>query len=210
MPQFGLSVRCGQDAVVQVSRRTRETAIQATFSLAPGECSCRSGIGFLDHMIQQLVFHARWSLQLECSGDLQVDDHHSVEDTALVLGMAIHEAVKQLSSSSRIERFGLAMAPMDDALTRAVVDFSGRPWACVALGTRREMLGELSCENITHFFNSLALAMKINLHIDVLRGENDHHRVESAFKACALAIRQALMVNETDQPANCGSTKGVL
>jgi len=169
-----------------------------------GRAEVESGIGFLDHMLTSLAKHARFDLALSCDGDLAVDDHHTVEDCALALGQALDKA---LGERRGVARFGSAHAPLDEALARAVVDLSGRPCAVIELGLVREMLGELACENIPHFFASLATTGRLALHLDVLRGANDHHRAEAAFKALALALRQAVRVEGPDEVP---STKGVL
>jgi imidazoleglycerol-phosphate dehydratase len=188
-----------------VSRKTLETAIEVALDLdGSGKAEVASGIGFLDHMLAALAKHARFDLTLKCQGDLEVDDHHSVEDCALALGQALDQA---LGERRGIARFGSAYAPLDEALARAVVDLSGRPCAVVELGLRREALGTLACENVAHFFASLATAGRMALHVDVLRGANDHHRAEAAFKAVALALRQAVRIEGPDQVP---STKGVL
>ena len=163
-----------------------------------------SGIGFLDHLLSTLAFHAGWDLELECSGDLQVDDHHSAEDCALALGAAVDQA---LGDRGGIARFGWAYAPLDEALARAVVDLSGRPWPQVDLAFERQAIGGLATENVGHFLGSLATAARAAVHVDVVRGSNDHHRAEAAFKALALALRQALATRESEQVP---STKGVL
>jgi imidazoleglycerol phosphate dehydratase HisB len=188
-----------------VARKTNETDIEVTVSLdGSGQIDIATGIGFLDHMLGTLCKHARFDVRLRCKGDLEIDDHHSSEDCALALGQAIDQA---LGERRGIERFGDAYAPLDEALARAVVDLSGRPWPEVSLGLKRERLGQLSCESITHVLQSLAIAMRCALHVDVLKGDNDHHRAESAFKACALALRRAVTrTGSTDVP----STKGVL
>ena len=155
-------------------------------------------------MLGALAKHARFDLTLRCQGDLEVDDHHTVEDCALALGQALDQA---LGERRGIARFGSAYAPLDEALARAVVDLSGRPCAVVELALEREALGSSSCENVAHFFVSLATAGRMALHVDVLRGANDHHRAEAAFKATALALRQAVRVEGPDQVP---STKGVL
>jgi imidazoleglycerol phosphate dehydratase HisB len=187
-----------------VERTTRETRISCRLNLdGAGEVAIATGIGFLDHLLTALAFHAGWDLELECSGDLEVDDHHTAEDCALALGEAIDTA---LGDRAGIVRFGSAFAPLDEALARCVIDLSGRPWPQVDLGLRREMLGGLACENVGHVLQSLAMAARCALHVDVLRGDNDHHRAEAAFKATALALRQATA------PAAGGirSTKGTL
>ncbi|KAI9772931.1 MAG: imidazoleglycerol-phosphate dehydratase [Geoglossum simile] len=165
-----------------------------------------SGIGFLDHMVHALAKHAGWSLSLHCRGDLHIDDHHTAEDTFLALGAAFKQA---LGTMTGLRRFGHAYAPLDEALSRAVVDLSNRPYSVVALGLRREKLGELSTEMLPHVLASWAQAAGVTLHVDCLRGDNDHHRAESAFKALALAIREAtgrVAGRENEVP----STKGVL
>ena len=188
-----------------VARDTNETRVEATINLdGDGSATISTGVGFLDHMLQALAKHGRLDLSLSCDGDLHIDDHHTAEDCALTLGQALDEA---LGDKRGISRFGHAYAPLDEALARAVVDFSGRPFAKIDLGLRREALGGLACENVTHFISSLAVAAKATFHVDVLRGENDHHRSEAAFKALALALRQAVAL---DGSAEIPSTKGVL
>jgi len=190
----------------RVSRKTLETDVTVELALdGSGRAQVASGIGFLDHMLGALARHARFDLELRCAGDLEIDDHHTVEDCALALGQALDQA---LGERRGIARFGSAFAPLDEALARAVVDLSGRPCAVVELGLAREALGQLACENLVHFFVSLATTGRMALHVDVLRGINDHHRAEAAFKAAALALRQAVRLEgPTDQVP---STKGVL
>jgi len=187
-----------------INRQTRETKITGTLVLdGTRRINVTTGIGFLDHLLTTLAYHAGWDLDLECRGDLEVDDHHTAEDCALTLGAALDEA---LGDRSAIARFGHAYAPLDEALARTVVDLSGRPWPEVDLGLSRERLGALACENISHVLQSLAISARCSLHVDVLRGSNDHHRAEAAFKATALALRQAVTITGDDVP----STKGVL
>lgn len=188
-----------------IRRTTRETEITAELNLdGTGVAQVQTGIGFLDHLLTALALHARLDLRLTCRGDLDVDDHHTAEDCALALGSALDQA---LGDRAGIARFGNAYAPLDEALARAVVDCSGRPFAKAALGLRREQLGTLSCENIGHVISSLATAARLTVHVDVLRGENDHHRAEAAFKALALALRMAVT---RDGSRSVPSTKGVL
>jgi imidazoleglycerol-phosphate dehydratase len=189
----------------KVARETLETRFAVELALdGSGQSEVACGIGFLDHMLGALARHARFDLKLSCKGDLEIDDHHTVEDCALALGQALDQALGQRRG---IARFGSAFAPLDEALARAVVDLSGRPCAVVELGLEREALGQLACENVPHFFTSLATTGRMALHLDVLRGGNDHHRAEAAFKATALALRQAVRVEGPDQVP---STKGVL
>lgn len=190
-----------------VTRRTAETEVAVDLRLdGEGRCDVRTGVGFLDHLLSTLARHARFDLTLTCTGDLAVDDHHTAEDCALALGTALDRA---LGERRGIERFGWALAPLDEALARAVVDLSGRPFAAVSLGLEREMLGALSCENVPHVLRTLAAAARATLHVDVLRGENDHHRAEAAFKAAALALRQAVASSGfSDVPSLKGTLGG--
>jgi imidazoleglycerol phosphate dehydratase HisB len=188
-----------------VSRETRETKIELALRLdGEGRSSVTTGVGFLDHLLATLALHARFDLDLSCQGDLQVDDHHTAEDCALALGEALDRA---LGTRAEIARFGWAFAPLDEALARAVVDLSGRPFARVVLDLERDRLGGLACENVGHILSSLAAAARLTLHVDVLEGDNDHHRAEAAFKALALALRQAVAL---DGGAGVPSTKGSL
>ncbi|MEM6366437.1 MAG: imidazoleglycerol-phosphate dehydratase HisB [Planctomycetota bacterium] len=192
------------DFTSSTQRTTKETDIQIELDLyGSGQTEIETGIGFLDHMLTALAFHSGMNLKLVCRGDLHIDDHHTAEDCALALGSAIDEA---LGARRGIERFGFAYAPLDEALARSVVDLSGRPWPEIHLDLQREMIGTWACENITHFFQSLAMTLKCSLHVDVLRGTNDHHKAEAAFKSLAKALRQALVRTSGAVP----STKGVL
>ena len=187
-----------------VERKTKETDISLSVNIdGSGVSEISTGIGFLDHMLTALSKHGRMDLTLSCKGDLHVDDHHSVEDCGIVLGQAMKAALGDLRG---ITRYGYAYAPLDESLSRAVVDISGRPFADVNLNLQRERIGNLSCEMLPHFLSSFATSAAITLHVDVLKGENDHHRAESAFKALALALRTAFKREGTDIP----STKGVL
>ncbi|MEC9442311.1 MAG: imidazoleglycerol-phosphate dehydratase HisB [Myxococcota bacterium] len=188
-----------------IERKTRETEIRVQLDLdGSGSAKISTGLGFLDHMLEALAKHARLDLELACAGDLHIDDHHTVEDCALALGQALDQA---LGDRSGIARFSHAYAPLDEALARVVIDLSGRPWPEVHIGFTREKIGDVATENLTHFFESLAMTARCALHVDVLRGKNDHHRAEAAFKALALALRQAVA---RDASAGIPSTKGVL
>ena len=187
-----------------VERKTKETDISLSVNIdGSGVSEISTGIGFLDHMLTALSKHGRMDLTLSCKGDLHVDDHHSVEDCGIVMGQAVKAALGDLRG---ITRYGYAYAPLDESLSRAVVDISGRPFADVNLNLQRERIGNLSCEMLPHFLSSFATSASITLHVDVLKGKNDHHRAESAFKALALALRTAFKREGTDIP----STKGVL
>ncbi|GMU37529.1 MAG: imidazoleglycerol-phosphate dehydratase [Phycisphaerae bacterium] len=197
---MSMTVRRGE-----FTRRTRETDISATLILDGAvETDVRTGLEFLDHLLTALARHARFGLKLSCTGDLGVDDHHTAEDCALAVGAALDRA---LGERRGIARFGSAYVPLDEALARAVVDLSGRPFARVRLGLRRDRLGMMSCENVGHVLSSMATAARMTLHVKVLEGENDHHRAEAAFKAVALALREAVRRDGSDEVP---STKGVL
>jgi imidazoleglycerol-phosphate dehydratase len=174
---------------VKVERRSAETEVSVELGLDGGPVEVRTGVGFLDHMLSTLAYHAGWTLRLACRGDLEVDEHHSVEDCGICLGLALKDCVGALKSPAR---FGYAYAPLDEALARAVVDLSGRAFCATELGLRGERLGGLSAENLGHFLATFAANAGLTLHVDLLRGENDHHRAEAAFKALALALRSAL------------------
>jgi imidazoleglycerol-phosphate dehydratase len=188
-----------------VKRETTETTIELDLTLdGTGQADIDTGVGFLDHLLAALTRHSGFDLVLRCSGDLEIDDHHTVEDCGIALGTALDEA---LGDRRGITRFGSAYAPLDEALARAVVDISGRGGAFVDLDLRRESIGSLSTENIPHFLGSLARTAAITLHVDMLKGENDHHRAEAGFKALALALGQAIAgTGGSDIP----STKGVI
>lgn len=196
--------------VGEVERKTSETSVRVRVDLdGTGVCKVSTGLGFFDHMLDALCRHARLDVELTCEGDVHVDDHHTVEDCALALGAAIDRA---LGERRGIGRFGSAYAPLDESLARTVIDLSGRPGAWVELQLRRAMIGQVATENLSHFFASLAVGARATLHVDVLRGENDHHKAEAAFKATALALRQAVALNARvdGQPGDVPSTKGVL
>ncbi|OCL06500.1 IGPD-domain-containing protein [Glonium stellatum] len=165
-----------------------------------------SGIGFLDHMIHALAKHAGWSLRIRCRGDLHIDDHHTAEDTFIALGTAFKTA---LGSSTGLARFGSAYCPLDEALSRAVIDLSNRPFSVINLGLKREKIGDLSTEMLPHCLQSFAQGAGVTLHVDCIRGDNDHHRAESAFKALAVAIRMATS-RIAGKEEEVMSTKGVL
>jgi histidinol-phosphate aminotransferase len=190
--------------VASTNRETKETKIDIELHLyGTGQIEISTGIGFLDHMLTALAFHSGMDLKLTCDGDLHIDDHHTAEDCALALGKAIDKA---LGPRRGIKRFGFAYAPLDESLARTVIDLSGRPWPEVHLDLEREMVGTWACENIVHFFQSLAMTLKCSLHVDVIRGTNDHHKAEAAFKSLAKALQMALTRTEGAVP----STKGVL
>ena len=209
-PQFGgewdwpgiAHALAAQPRAVTVERRTRETRIVVSIDLDRADDPVvRTGLGFFDHMLEQLGKHGGFALRLECEGDLHIDEHHTVEDCALALGQALREA---LGDKRGIGRYGFTL-PMDESLASAALDFSGRPYFVFEGGFAREKVGDLPTELVPHFFRSLCETAGLNLHLSV-RGENDHHRVEACFKAVARALRQAIRREGRELP----STKGVL
>ncbi|KAJ8699481.1 imidazoleglycerol-phosphate dehydratase, variant 2 [Pleurotus ostreatus] len=163
-----------------ISRKTNETQIEVFIDLdcAPGTQKTQTievstGIGFLDHMYTALAKHGGMSLTMKCKGDLWIDDHHTAEDSAIALGTAFKQALGEIKG---IRRYGTGFAPLDEALSRAVIDICSRPYCVTDLGLKREKIGDLSTEMIPHIFYSFAIASGVTLHVDVLRGENDHHR----------------------------------
>lgn len=185
-----------------VMRRTRETAIEARVDLDhAAEAKIRTGLGFFDHMLDQLAKHGGFALELTCEGDTAVDEHHTVEDCALALGQALRQA---LGDKRGIGRYGFTL-PMDEALASAALDLSGRPYFVFEGTFARERVGELPTELVPHFFRSLCESLGANLHLSV-RGENAHHMVEACFKVVARALRQALRREGSELP----STKGTL
>lgn len=187
----------------ELRRTTGETEIEVVLDLdGSGDVDVATGLGFLDHMVAALGKHARFDLTVRAKGDTDVDDHHTVEDCAIVLGRALDVA---LGDRSGIARFGSAYAPLDESLTRAVVDLSGRPWPEVSISFTRDTIGDLATENIIHFFRSMSLEARMALHLDSIRGDNDHHKAESAFKALAMALRQAVALSDGGVPSTKGS-----
>ena len=188
--------------VARVVRRTRETQIEVAVDLdRAAEPRVHTGLGFFDHMLEQLGKHGGFALELACKGDLHIDDHHTVEDSALALGQALREA---LGDKRGIGRYGFTL-PMDETLASAALDFSGRPYFVFEGRFARESVGQLATELVPHFFRSLCETAGLNLNLKV-QGENDHHQVEACFKAVARALRQAIKRDGFDLP----STKGTL
>jgi imidazoleglycerol-phosphate dehydratase len=189
---------------VEIHRKTNETEVRVALRLeGKREIKVDTGIGFFDHMLENLAFWAGWDLTLRCEGDLQVDSHHTVEDVALVLGQGFADAC---GDGTEIERFGSAFVPMDDALTQVVVDLSGRPYSIYHASFNVERIGAFETTMIGHFFRSLASEARINLHVRSIYGDDPHHIIESMFKALGLALRQALI----PRSGGVASTKGVV
>ena len=190
----------------RVTRKTKETEVRLKLSLdGAGRARISTGLPFLDHMLELFAKHGLFNLEVVCHGDLEIDDHHSVEDIAITLGQALTEA---LGDKQGIKRYGEAIVPMDEALCRSVIDLSGRFYLVYEVQTRRQKIGNFSVELAEHFWRSFAETAKFNLHIDCLRGRNTHHILEGTFKATARALRQA--VERDPRITGVLSTKGVL
>jgi imidazoleglycerol-phosphate dehydratase/histidinol-phosphatase len=187
----------------KVERKTSETDIRIELNLdGSGKRTIDTGIGFFDHMLDQIARHGNIDLEIKVSGDLEIDEHHTVEDVAIALGTAI---LKAMGSKKGIERYSFVL-PMDDCLAQVALDFGGRPWLVWDVEFRREMIGEMPAEMFFHFFKSFSDNAKCNLNIKA-DGENEHHKIEAIFKAFAKAIR--LAVKQTDN-FNLPTTKGTL
>lgn len=188
-----------------VRRTTRETSVEVALDLdGTGAADVRTGVGFFDHLLGTVAHHALFDLRIEATGDLDVDDHHTVEDTALVLGSAFASA---LGDRAGIARFGNASVPMDEALGFAAVDVGGRPYAVVDLPFRGERIGALALQNVEHALEAFARTGGITLHLRAT-GRNDHHVAEAAFKALARALRAAVAADA--RRPGVASTKGSL
>lgn len=190
----------------KIVRQTKETNVRLLLNLdGRGKSKVSTGLPFLDHMLDLFARHGLFDLEVACQGDLEIDDHHSVEDIALSLGQAFRQA---LGDKAGIARYGAALVPMDEALCRVVLDLSGRFYLVYEVKTRRQMIGNFSVELAEHFWRSFAESLQCNLHIDQLRGRNTHHILEATFKGTARALRQA--VERDPRIVGVLSTKGML
>jgi imidazoleglycerol-phosphate dehydratase len=177
----------------EVRRKTKETDVRVRLNLdGSGTSQISIGLPFLEHMLELFAKHGLFDLDVTCNGDLEIDDHHSVEDIAITLGQALAQA---LADKAGINRYGEAVVPMDEALCRAVIDLSGRFYLVYEVPTKRQKIGNFSVELAEHFWRSFAETARFNLHIDCLRGRNTHHILEGTFKASARALRQAVDLN---------------
>lgn len=190
--------------IVSKSRTTKETDIKLKLNLdGTREISVETRIPFFDHMLTLFAFHAGFDLELIVNGDIEVDDHHTVEDVGIILGQALKEA---LGDKIGINRYGLSYLPMDEALARSVIDISNRPFLHYKATFNRLSIGGLSLENVKEFLYAFAIEARLTLHIETLYGNNDHHKVESLFKALGRSLKEACMI----QGNFINSTKGVL
>ena len=192
----------------QIQRETKETNISVKVTIAErGQdalCQVDTGIGFLDHMIEAFSRHGGFHLELKCQGDLHIDQHHTVEDVGISLGQAFAQI---LGSGKGIERFAMMECPLDEALVKAVIDISGRPFLHYGLQYKRPFIGALDSSLLKEFFGGFVLHAKWTVHLDQIRGDNDHHVAEAAFKAFARAAKTAVALTGSD---SIPSTKGVL
>ena len=194
------------DRTAEKQRTTKETQIQVRLNLdGDGQHNISTGIPFFDHMLAQLARHGRMDLDIEAKGDLEIDGHHTVEDVGLTLGQALNEA---LGERRGITRFGHAYVPLDEALSRVVVDLSGRPYMIYRVNFETSHLGDLQTELIEEFWKALVQEGRLNLHIENIYGRNQHHIAETLFKAAARALHVATRVEFED--GDVPSTKGVL
>lgn len=191
----------------EVTRKTKETQIRVRVDLdGTGRAEVRTGIGFFDHMLEALARHGLLDLEIECRGDLHIDGHHTVEDTGIVLGQAITQA---LGDRTGIRRYADATVPLDEALVRAVLDISGRPYLSYHIEIPKwQMLGDYDVFLTPEFFRALVLNAGLTVHLDLLRGESPHHIVEATFKAMARALGEA--ARRDPRVTGVPSTKGVL
>lgn len=190
-----------------IARHTSETRIDVSLDLdGTGAYDIATGIGFLDHMIEQLSRHSLIDLTVKVDGDLHIDQHHTTEDSALAIGEAL---AKALGDKRGIRRYGDALSPMDETLTRVAIDISGRPWLVWKTEFTQKRLGEMDTELFEHWFHSFAQAASLTLHIETLYGKNNHHIIESAFKGLARVLRAAVEIDPR-KADSIPSTKGTL
>jgi len=190
-----------------VTRKTAETDISATIALdGTGTYDNRTGVGFFDHMLDQLARHALIDMTVTCTGDLHIDDHHTVEDVGIALGQALAQA---LGDKRGIRRYGACLLPMDDALVRAALDLSGRPYLVWNMDLPTASIGTFDTELVREFFQAFSTHSGMTLHVDALHGINSHHMAEAAFKAVARALREAVETDPRKADA-IPSTKGIL
>lgn len=187
-------------------RQTKETSIKVDINLdGSGKCNLDSGIGFFDHMLNLMAAHGRMDLNLSAKGDLVVDCHHTVEDTGITIGSCISEA---LGDKAGIKRYGTAYTPMDETLAFVSLDISGRPFLVFEADFTVDKVGELDTEMVEEFFRALAFNAGITLHIKIMYGKNNHHKIEAIFKAFGRALKEAVSIDENIKGVM--STKGVL
>lgn len=187
-----------------VIRKTLETDIKIELNLdGSGKTEIDTGIGFLDHMLTLFGFHAGFNLKIKCTGDLNVDSHHTAEDIGIALGQAFTESI---GNKKGINRYGSMLLPMDEAMSRVVIDISGRPYLVYKVDLKRQMIRDMATEDFKEFFKGFVNKSSSTLHIELLYGENDHHKIESVFKGFGRALKTASCITSS----TLQSTKGAL
>ena len=188
----------------KVIRKTKETDTEVSLNIdGAGKGSIDTGIGFLDHMLTLFCFHGNFDMNVKCRGDLYVDTHHTAEDIGIALGTAFYKAMKDKLG---INRYGLSLLPMDEALARCAVDISGRAYLVYNVSLKKERIGAMDTEDFKEFFRAFCVNFGITLHIELLYGDNDHHKIEAVFKGFGRALKQAAMIVSD----GIVSTKGVI
>jgi imidazoleglycerol-phosphate dehydratase len=190
--------------IAKIERKTLETEVLVEINLdGKGNSKINTGIGFLDHMLTLMAFHGNFDLTVNCSGDLYVDEHHTVEDIGITLGQAFSRA---LGDKKGIKRYSSVYIPMDEALCNTVLDISNRPYLVFNVNFEREKVGNMDTQNFKEFFRAFVNESKTTLHINLLYGENDHHKIESVFKSFARTLKEGIQITSD----KVSSSKGVL
>ena len=190
--------------IAKIERKTLETEVLVEINLdGKGNSEINTGIGFLDHMLTLVAFHGSFDLKVNCNGDLYVDEHHTVEDIGITLGQAFNKA---LGDKNGIKRYSSIYIPMDEALCNTVLDISNRPYLVFNVNFEREKVGNMDTQNFKEFFRAFVNESKTTLHINLLYGDNDHHKIEAVFKAFARALKEGIQITSD----KVSSSKGVL
>ncbi|MCC3144606.1 imidazoleglycerol-phosphate dehydratase HisB [Halanaerobium sp. Z-7514] len=193
-----------KDRVAVERRKTAETEIVVSVNLdGEGKGNIKTGIGFFDHMLNQISRHGNFDLEISVKGDLEIDEHHTIEDTGIALGKAFAQAI---GDKKGIHRFSNVLVPLDESLVRTVIDISGRPFIYHDLPFSRELVGDFPAEMVVEFLRAFAFNMGITLHVELMHGTNCHHQIEAVFKSLGRALKTAVMIDSDKIP----STKGVL
>lgn len=194
------------DRKAEINRKTKETSVSVLLDLdGKGESAIQTGVGFFDHMLEGFARHGLFDLNISVTGDLQVDDHHTIEDTGIVLGTAIREAI---GNKQGIRRYGSSILPMDETLVMTAMDLGGRPWFSFDGSFSTERCGDMGTQMVREFFYAVSYTAGMNLHMRILEGRNDHHKIEALFKSFARALDEAVSIDP--RIAGILSTKGSL
>ncbi len=194
------------DRKAEINRKTKETSVSVLLDLdGKGESAIQTGVGFFDHMLEGFARHGLFDLNISVTGDLQVDDHHTIEDTGIVLGTAIREAI---GDKQGIRRYGSSILPMDETLVMTALDLGGRPWFSFDGSFSTERCGDMGTQMVREFFYAVSYTAGMNLHMRILEGRNDHHKIEALFKSFARALDEAVSIDP--RIAGILSTKGSL